>query len=453
MPQGERTHVSTPAISTNTVVRVSVVGDDRRMDIAIPGAVPLVEVIPGFARSLGSLDPTLVHGGYTLRRADGSALDSSVSATAQSVHDGDVLTLVRGELLSEPKVYDDITEAVLDATADHHHAWTGQDSARTALAVALSFLALSAVVLVSMGRPSVMGALVAGGTAVVAVVAAVVLERLGQAESGRGLSCAAVLYAALAGYLAAPAGPMWGWPLALAGMGAVAAGVVSLALTRRHHGWPLAGVLGGVVVAVPAVVSALEPAWQVGAWVVAVAVGGAVGNLMPWLAFSSTRIPALSFSQEQDIFADPAPIDAEAVKARAVAGGRVLQALRVGLGVAIVVATPLVASLSAAGAVLTSLVFVGMMFQSRQAYARSAVMVMMVVGTSGLALTGVTVAVAQPELRTVMLSVVLTVTGVLISVALLNPRTRLRLARVADTVEVLVLASLLPLGVLAAGWM
>lgn len=422
------------------------------MDIAIPGAVPLVEVIPGFARSLGSLDPTLVHGGYTLRRADGSALDSSVSATAQSVHDGDVLTLIRGELLSEPKVYDDITEAVLDATSDEHHAWTGQDSARTALAVALSFLGLCAVVLLSMGRPSATGALIAGGTAVVMVVAAAVMERLGQAESGRGLSVAAGLYAALAGFLAAPAGPMWGWPLALAGLCAIGMGALSVGLTRHHHYQPFACVVGGAVIAVPALVAALEPAWHVGAWVTAVAVGGALGNLMPWLAFSSTRIPGLSFSQEQDIFADPTPIDAEAVKARALAGGRVLQALRVGLGVAMLVATPFVASLSAVGAVLTALVFVGMMFQSRQAYARAAVMVMMVIGTAGLALTGVTVAVAQPDLRTVMLSVVLTVTGVVIAMALLNPRTRLRLARVADTVEVLILASLLPLGVLAAGW-
>ncbi|WP_062076933.1 type VII secretion integral membrane protein EccD [Demequina globuliformis] len=444
--------MSTPATSTSTVVRVSVLSDDRRLDIAIPGAVPLVEVIPGFARNLGSLDPTLVHGGYALRRADGSPLDSSLSATAQSIHDGDVLTLVRGELLVEPKVYDDITEAVLDATSDHHHTWTGTDSARTALAVALSFLALCAVVLLSMGRPSAVGALIAAGGAAVLIAAAAVLDRMDQPESGRGLALAAALYAALAGFLIGPEGSVWGWPLAFAGAGAAAAGGLALVLTRRHHFVPLAAVTAGVVAGVPALISGLEPAWQTAAWVVVMAVGGALGNLLPWLAFSSARIPALSFANEQDIFADPAPIEADAVKARARAGGQVLQALRLGLGVVLLLATPLVASASTFGAVLAALVFVGMMFQSRQAYARSAVMVIMAMGTVGLAVTGLTVAVAQPDLRAIMLPVVLTVTGVLVAVALLNPRARMRLARVADTVEVLILASLLPLGVLAAGW-
>jgi hypothetical protein len=101
---------------------------------------------------------------------------------------------------------------------------------------------------------------------------------------------------------------------------------------------------------------------------------------------------------------------------------------------------------------LVALAFIGMMFQSRQAYARGAVAVLMALGALGLAATGLTVTATQPDLRSGLLMVLLVTTGALVVITLLTPRARLRLARMADTIEVLVLASLLPLGVIASGW-
>src|SRR5690606_22243437 len=72
-----RSPVTQPSATPMSLVRVSIVSEDRRLDVGVPGSIPLVEVIPGFARSLGVLDPTLVHGGYALRRADGGELDPS----------------------------------------------------------------------------------------------------------------------------------------------------------------------------------------------------------------------------------------------------------------------------------------------------------------------------------------------------------------------------------------
>jgi hypothetical protein len=182
-----------------------------------------------------------------------------------------------------------------------------------------------------------------------------------------------------------------------------------------------------------------------------VAVGGALGNLLPWLAFSSTRIRVISPQSDQEVFAAPPPIEASQVKARAAAGARVLSALRMALGLAILLATPLVASKSVAGVALTAFVFLGMMFQSRQAYARVAVLIVMAIGAIGLAATCLTVAFTQPNLRPAVFVVVLVTTALLILLTLLNPGARLRLARVADTVEVLLLALILPLGAIAAG--
>lgn len=440
------------ATTPMSLVRVSIVSEDRRLDVGVPGSIPLVEVIPGFARSLGVLDPSLVHGGYALRRADGGELDPSLSATAQSVHDGDVLTLSRGGLLAEPRVYDDVTEAVIDATGDQHQPWSPLDSSRTALSVSLTFLALCAVLLFSVGNDVALGTVLAGGAAVVLLVAAAVLVRLDQVEAGHAFGFAAVVYAALGGYLAVDSAPQWGWPLAAAGGAAIIAGAIAMLMCRPGAQLHLTGVVWGLTVSVPALITGFAPSAVVPAFALTIAITAALGNLMPWLAFSSTRIKAISPQSDQEIFAEPDPIDADAVKARAAAGARVLVALRLGVGIAALLVTPVVASSGLAGAVLTSLAFVGMMFQSRQAYARSAVMTVMAVGAVGLAVTGLTVAVSQAERQGTLLGILLAATAILVSVTMLSPRARMGLARAADTVEVIVLVLLLPLGVLAAGW-
>jgi len=77
--------------------------------------------------------------------------------------------------------------------------------------------------------------------------------------------------------------------------------------------------------------------------------------------------------------------------------------------------------------------------------------VLMAIGAIGLAVTGITVVLALPDLRTWMLVLLIVATVLLVGLTLLTPRARLRLARVADTVEVIALALLLPLGVITAG--
>ena len=380
-----------------TVLRISVVSDDRRLDVGVPSQVPLVEIIPGFARSLGVLDPTLTHGGYALQRADGTPLDPARGAAAQGVHDGELLTLVRGGLMREPRIYDDVVEAVIDATAEQHNSWTPADSSRTALFVSLTFLALCAVLLVATPPTSLLPAIIAGSGAVVLSVAAAVLMRLRQPEAGHALGLTAAAYGGLAGYPAVPAQRIWGWPLAALGPGLVAVGGLSLAVTQDKPEIHL----------------------------VPIALGASIG------------ITATAAA----VFGDPL----------AAAGTRTLIALRAALGLAALIATPLVAASGVTGAVLCVLAFVGMMFQSRQMHARLGVLVLMAIGAIGLAATGVTVALALPDVRTWMLLILVVATVVLIGLTLLTPKARLRLTRLGDTVEVVALALLLPLGVITAG--
>lgn len=444
--------MSETAVVGTSLVKITVTSDDRRLDIGIPDGIPLIEVMPGFARRLGVLDPTLVHGGYALQRVDGTRLDATLSATAQGVHSGEVLTLVRGTALSRPRVYDDVTEAVIDATAEHHRTWTPRDNSRTALAVSLAFLTLCALLLALGARDFSLTPLIAAGGAIVLLAASATLPRLGSEEAGHGFGLMAAVFAALATATVVPSEEsIWGWPLAAAAGAAAVTGGVALAVTTGARQIHLMSIGWAAVVGVPAVVSALWPTATVAAYALMVAVAGVLSNALPWLAMSSTRIRVISPQHDEEIFAKPGEIDGSDVKTRAAIGARVLIAIRVGTALAMFTAVPVVAASSGWGALLVALAFSGMMFQSRQVYARSGVVTVMVMGTVGLVACVVTVALAQPVLQPTVVVVLLAATTVLVVVTLINPGSRLRFSRVADVVELTVLVSLLPLGVVTGG--
>ncbi|KQO96863.1 type VII secretion integral membrane protein EccD [Leifsonia sp. Leaf264] len=443
--------MSQTAIAAGAVLRLSIVSEDRRLDVGVPAQVPLIELLPGFARRLGMLDPSLAHGGYVLNRADGSALDPARGIGSQGVHDGELLTLVRGGLLAEARVYDDVVEAVIDATSEQHGSWTPRDSSRTALAVSVTFLALCALLLVGTGRDFPLAVVLAGAGALVLIAASVVLSRLGQTEAGAALGLAAAGYGGIAGFLAVPAEQMWGWPVAAGALGLIIVGGVELAFTPTKPEIHLVPLAFGASIGLAAVVTAAFSLDPVGPYSIMLAVTAMLANGLPWLALSSTRIQVISPQSDADVFTAPDPIDADDVKRRAAAGARVLVSLRLALGLAALAATPIVAANGLTGALLCALAFLGMMFQSRQTYARAGVMTLMALGAIGLAATGLTVIVTQPDLRIGMLIVLLVGTALLVTLTLLSPRARLRLGRVADTVEVIALALLLPLGVITAG--
>lgn len=436
--------------ATRALLRLSVQSEGRRLDIAIPAQVPVIEFLPGFARSLGVLDPSMTSAGYALQRADGTTVDPSRGASAQGIVDGEVLTLVRGGLVAQPRVYDDIVEAVIDATSQQNRPWTTRDNARTALAVSLALLGVCAVLLLAAGRALPFGALVAGGGAVVLLVVAAVVARLGQREAGQGLGMAASVFAAVAGFLSVPpAFDIWGWPLAAAGGGAFVIAGVALALTRDRAELQLAPLIAGGVIGVTGTFAAFFPAATV--WTLMVGIIATLGGALPWLALGTTRLRIVSPQSDAEMFAEPEPIDADDVAERVAQGKRILMALRLALAASVLLAVPLVAAQNAAGALLGALAFAGMMFPSRQTFARAGVLTVMTTGILGLVVSGVVASLTQPDLRVGILVVLAIATVSVVTVTLLAPKTRLRLIRIADTAELLVLASLLPLSVIASG--
>jgi ESX secretion system protein EccD len=86
----------TSSTGTGTgLARVTIASATRRLDIALPEYVPAAELLPGLLRHAGDdlADVGQQHGGWVLRRGDGSAIDPGRTLAAQALRDGEVLHL------------------------------------------------------------------------------------------------------------------------------------------------------------------------------------------------------------------------------------------------------------------------------------------------------------------------------------------------------------------------
>ena len=59
------------------LVRVTIASGSRRVDLVLPGSIPVAELVPELARSVGLLDASTVYGGYRLVTQEGRILVSS----------------------------------------------------------------------------------------------------------------------------------------------------------------------------------------------------------------------------------------------------------------------------------------------------------------------------------------------------------------------------------------
>ena len=88
--------MSQAPMSASSLVRVTVASGTRRVDLVLPGAVPVAELVPELARSVGLLDGATVYGGYHLVTADGRRLANDAGLMIQGIEDGGLITVSAG---------------------------------------------------------------------------------------------------------------------------------------------------------------------------------------------------------------------------------------------------------------------------------------------------------------------------------------------------------------------
>ena len=161
--------------SASGLVKVTVTSGTRRVDLVLPAAVPVAELLPELVRSVGLLDGSTVYGGYRLVTQEGRELAPDASLTMQGVEDGVVLTVAAGVDEPAPRVYDDVVEAMTDIVERDLKPWEPATGRRTALAAASLLLGLGAIALLI--QAGTIAATAAALVAAALVTGAVVLSR------------------------------------------------------------------------------------------------------------------------------------------------------------------------------------------------------------------------------------------------------------------------------------
>ncbi|WP_232679986.1 type VII secretion integral membrane protein EccD [Nocardioides sp. R-C-SC26] len=432
-------------------MRVTITSGTRRVDLVLPGAVPVAELLPELARSVGRLDSAIVYGGYRLVTAEGRRLAGDSGLTLQGVDDGAVLTVAAGVDDAPPVVYDDVVEAMTDVVEHDLEPWDPASGRWTALAAAVLLLALGAAALLLNGDGAV-AASAAGVGAVALVAGAIVLSRA-QRERDAAVTVAWVAagYAAVAALLAAPSGDMLGRPLALVG-GAVAL-VGAVALIGLGDGRVLllpAAVTGAVAGAVGLAVHLTSA----DAGVVLVAVTTLVvlaGSVFPWLALGVTATTVDQLYTPADITADPDDIDPSRVAADARLAHEILLAISTTVGILLIAVAPLAVARGLAGTLLGVVWCIVVVLRTRQYRTGTEVLIGIGAGVAGLVALAVSVLTQWPEWRPTAAGGLAAV-GAVVLVSTLSPSApSVRRGRLGDVLETVALISLLPLLAFATG--
>ncbi|MFB9322580.1 type VII secretion integral membrane protein EccD [Cryptosporangium minutisporangium] len=289
-----------PTTSPDGLARVTLAAPRRRVDLALPEAPALAELLPVLLRHAGEglADDGQAHGGWSLRRADGEPLDPEKPLAAQNVRDGEVLHLVpRRTEWPEPD-YDDLADAVAAGARRQGRAWTPATTRVAGLVAPAGLLLAGLAAMLYSG-------LTTGAVGVVLLALAVLLAALGGVVSR-------VLSDSVAGAVVAGVG----LPYAFFGGGDLLVGSAGLILVAVV-GYVAVGdvgflFVGGIVAGLFGVLGGLLPYLGTGvAGAAAVVVGLAllIVPVLPLVALRLGRVPLPTLPRSADeLMADAAPM-------------------------------------------------------------------------------------------------------------------------------------------------
>lgn len=320
-----------------TLVRVLMVHGARRVPLALPAHVPLVDLLdalgaavagPGAASEVGGGADAGGAAGLAVATAAGRPLRHDASVAEQGVVDGDLLVLLGREeagRLPDPRGPGEGADAgdvgatvarLVDAAAQAR----STPPARPRLAVAALALTGPAALLAALPRG---GPVALGAAACLLALAGV----LGRAGSARALvaAVAASVHAGVAGAVLAPADGGGGLRLAVAGSAAAVVAALALPLLRERRLLLLPAVAVGTVLAVAALVAQVVAVPPRAGVLAAAALGVLALPALPRLAVGASgmarRLPDLAAPPVPPVQPDD---DAAASARPAVAGAGTL---------------------------------------------------------------------------------------------------------------------------------
>jgi len=276
---------------------VTISAPRRRVDVALPEDVATAELLPGLLRHAGEelADTGEEHGGWVLRRQDGSALDPARTLGAQELRDGEVLHLLPRRAEWPEMDYDDVVDVIATGARRSGSAWTGGATRRCGLAVAVGVLVLVLVLLAVAGPDRTTPGLVALGVALALVATATVLARvLSDSLAGAAVGATALPYAFFGGLVvvtgSSPLRDLGSAELLLASSTLLLAGVGVFVGVADRTQYPVAGIVAGIGGIIGALLG-FAGASTGGAAAVVVSLAVAVVPAVPLLAMRLGKLP------------------------------------------------------------------------------------------------------------------------------------------------------------------
>jgi hypothetical protein len=424
------------------LLRITVTAGPRRVDLAVPGAVPLVELMPELARSVGMLEGATASGGYRALTATGRELRPDTGLAGQGIEHGHIL-VVAASVEASPLLVDDPVEAMA-SIVDDTRAWGRRTARWTRVGVAAVLLLVAAVVLGRQrgGPPTWEDAVVAGS----ALAATAVFSR------ARHDPVAGVTAAYVACVYAGAAGWGVGWDasateaaLARAGAGVLLAGLLAASALTRGRSWMLPGLVLGLVALIAGLVAtatSVEPSIVLSA-VLAVAVLGDAA--IPEVALAATGAGRHVLSTPEGAgHRAGACVDLRRLRRDAGRVRELVVVLRTTWGGLLVVLTPAAVSLGPVGAVVPLLGSVVVLARTGRCRVMTDVVVGLAIGVATLLSTAVSLAWLQPGSRPTV-GTGLAVVGVAVLLGGLRPAVGgIRTSRWADLAERAALGALVP---------
>lgn len=164
------------ATGTTVFSRVTVVAPRTRIDVALPADVAVADILPMLLDMAKEKAPDggARHGGWCLAKLGGDQLDPSRTLGSLGVVDGDLLQLRKRSDNPPPPLYDDVVDAIAEATPASYRPWTHETAAKIAhVAGALALIVAAFALLMAgpLGGGGHLGPAITAGVATIAAIA------------------------------------------------------------------------------------------------------------------------------------------------------------------------------------------------------------------------------------------------------------------------------------------
>jgi type VII secretion integral membrane protein EccD len=184
--------------SDEVSLRVTVVGSRRRLDVSLPAAVPVADLLWDLVDMLGEGDD-LIPARWALVRVGGQTLDPELALAEQRVVQGTMLFLRDVTSVEPPPAMDDYAEAVAIAVHAQGGRWTRTAAPAMLAWAAASCWGVAGIVLLVAGDREARAIFGLAGALIAAASGLVISRRLGRRAIGGVIALSAIPLWAAAG--------------------------------------------------------------------------------------------------------------------------------------------------------------------------------------------------------------------------------------------------------------